>query len=185
MSTALVVNIELVVIPSVQHEYSISGKFSTSATSSLNFSSTSNGSFLLGTENVVDSSQQEPTGVEHLYTLSYQYISVVGILCTVLVGLAASACTGMNRSGDVDPCYLISVSDSLLPTSAKRCICSIKSPFRKAKQKSNRENLDRQPGMEMACTNLETPFIKKTVNTASRALGMSQDLTPLSHSPEI
>ncbi|RUS91210.1 hypothetical protein EGW08_001016 [Elysia chlorotica] len=69
-----------------------------------------------------------PKGVEVIYTLSYQYISALGVFSTMIVGTIVSVITGMNKPGDVDPRYLISVSESLLfflPAPVRRWVSSL------------------------------------------------------------
>ncbi|XP_059139448.1 sodium-coupled monocarboxylate transporter 1-like [Physella acuta] len=57
---------------------------------------------------------REPVGVELMYTISYLWISVLGTFSCILVALVASVFTGMNKPGDVDPRYLISMSGTML-----------------------------------------------------------------------
>ncbi|CAL1531976.1 unnamed protein product [Lymnaea stagnalis] len=71
---------------------------------------------------------REPEGIEKLYTLSYNWISVLGTLTTVAVAMVFSLVTGTNKPGDVDPRYLISMSGVLLiclPSRLKKYIRSI------------------------------------------------------------
>uniref|UniRef100_A0A0B6ZWN2 Sodium-coupled monocarboxylate transporter 1 n=1 Tax=Arion vulgaris TaxID=1028688 RepID=A0A0B6ZWN2_9EUPU len=84
------------------------------------------------------SSHREPEGYEKMYTMSYLWISVLGTLITVIIGLIVSAFTGMNKPGDVDPRYLISVSESLLiflPGPVKKYLSSIGPQFMKEEYK--------------------------------------------------
>ncbi|CAL1546439.1 unnamed protein product [Lymnaea stagnalis] len=59
-------------------------------------------------------SRGEPEGIEKLYTLSYQWIAVLGTLSTVVLALIYSLFTGTNKPGDVDPRYLIGMSGTFL-----------------------------------------------------------------------
>ncbi|XP_064610488.1 sodium-coupled monocarboxylate transporter 1-like [Liolophura sinensis] len=57
-----------------------------------------------------------------LYSLSYMWLSTVGILTTVIIGYILSHVTGANKPGDVDPRFLIPVCDKLcccLPESVR------------------------------------------------------------------
>ncbi|RUS69050.1 hypothetical protein EGW08_023188 [Elysia chlorotica] len=68
------------------------------------------------------------SGIELLYTVSYAWISTIGVLTTVLVGNIVSVLTGMNKPGDVNPRYLISASESLLfflPWRVRRLVSSL------------------------------------------------------------
>ncbi|KAK3782992.1 hypothetical protein RRG08_058051 [Elysia crispata] len=73
-----------------------------------------------------------PSGIDVIYTLSYQYISAVGVFGTMIVGTIVSLITGMNEPGDVDPKYLTSVTESFLfflPASVRRWISSFGPQF--------------------------------------------------------
>ncbi|KAH9512752.1 Sodium-dependent multivitamin transporter [Bulinus truncatus] len=82
--------------------------------------------------NVTASTLSEASGIDKLYTLSYQWISVVGTLTTVIMSLLFSLVTGMNKPGDVDPRYLASMTDTLLiflPKRLRRWISSMGPQF--------------------------------------------------------
>ncbi|XP_035825117.1 sodium-coupled monocarboxylate transporter 1 [Aplysia californica] len=77
-------------------------------------------------------------GIEKIYNLSYQWLGVVGIFTTLLVGMIVSFLTGMNKPGDVDPRYLIPISDILFicfPKSFKNKMASFGPQFMKEEYK--------------------------------------------------
>ncbi|RUS90993.1 hypothetical protein EGW08_001210 [Elysia chlorotica] len=115
--------------------YNVTGNYSTMET----WYETSTHSYLMTTASSIEAIAPEPKGIEVIYTLSYQWLSAVGIIGTIIVGLIASVFTGMNRPGDVDPRYLISMSETLLiflPGPMKRWLSSIGPQYMDEKYKS-------------------------------------------------
>ncbi|CAG5131129.1 unnamed protein product [Candidula unifasciata] len=99
----------------------------------------SNYTILSTVKSITERPFREPEGVEKLYTVSYLWISVIGTLVTMVVGVIVSVFTGMNKPGDVDPRYLISVSESLLiflPRPVKRYLSSIGPQYIKEEYKA-------------------------------------------------
>ncbi|KAK3777209.1 hypothetical protein RRG08_047829 [Elysia crispata] len=117
---------------------------------------------VLTTDNGMATSAPEekgPSGIEHLYLLSYLYLSVVSMSLTITVGLIVSLITGMNKPGDVDPRYLVSASETLLvflPVSARRYISSIGPQFMLEKYRSDRDQ-NRAEKEETAFCAIEDP----------------------------
>ncbi|XP_012944538.1 uncharacterized protein LOC106013411 [Aplysia californica] len=80
-----------------------------------------------------------PQGIEQMYSMSYQWLATVGIVLTLVVGMLGSLCTGLNKPGDVDPRYLISVVDTFLiflPPSLKRWLSGLGTQFMDEKYKA-------------------------------------------------
>ena len=68
-----------------------------------------------GFNNVLEEhTHPEPTGIEHMYTLSYNWVAAIGLVGTLVLGMVFSALTGFNKPGDVNPSCLVSVSDTVL-----------------------------------------------------------------------
>ncbi|KAK3777208.1 hypothetical protein RRG08_047828 [Elysia crispata] len=101
---------------------------------------------VLTTYNAMTTSAPEekgPSGIEHLYSLSYQYLSAVSLLLTIVFGMIVSSITGMNKPGDVDPRYLVSASETLLvflPVSARLYISSVGPQFMLEKYRNNKDD---------------------------------------------
>lgn len=97
-----------------------------------------------------------PEGIEVIYTMSYQYLSVVGLVLTIIVGSVVSLLTGANKPGDVDPRYLATATDTFLfflPPPLKRWLSSRGPQFRDDKYKSLfPDPADRPSGVNMEMT---------------------------------
>ncbi|XP_060595853.1 sodium-dependent multivitamin transporter-like [Ruditapes philippinarum] len=60
-----------------------------------------------------DASSPEISGVQHMYTMSYQWFSTVGIASVFICGSIISIFTGINKPQEGDHIYFISVFDHL------------------------------------------------------------------------
>lgn len=93
-----------------------------------------------------------PSGIEVIYTLSYQYISAVGVFGTMIVGFLVSLFTGLNQPGDVDPKYLISVTESFLcflPGPLRRWVKGRGPQFMEDIYRSKEEPLEKVTDLEL------------------------------------
>ncbi|KAK3776312.1 hypothetical protein RRG08_039898 [Elysia crispata] len=111
-----------------------------------------------------------PSGVELLYTVSYAWISAIGVITTVVIGNIVSCVTGMNRPGDVNPRYLLSASEALLffvPRRVRRWISSL-GPQYMADEYKEKYNSDSKDEIEKVSV--------VTVTPSSARNGRSQDI---------
>ncbi|KAK7480608.1 hypothetical protein BaRGS_00028184, partial [Batillaria attramentaria] len=80
----------------------------------LAFTSVGQPSFVPTTPAAVSAAQDdEPQGIDIVYTLSYMWLAPVGIILTLVLGNIFSLLTGGNKPGEVNPRYLISFFDRL------------------------------------------------------------------------
>lgn len=57
----------------------------------------------------------EPEGLDHLYSISYLLLGVIGLINSIVSGTIVSFITGRTKPEDSDPRYLISLTDELFP----------------------------------------------------------------------
>ncbi|KAK0061081.1 sodium-coupled monocarboxylate transporter 1 [Biomphalaria pfeifferi] len=126
--------------------------------------------------NITSAAIREPEGIEKLYTLSYNWISIIGTLTTIVMGLLFSLVTGMNKPGDVDPRYLASMTDTVfifIPVCIRRRIRCIGPQYIKDEYKARFPDPTKTQTMLQTATefklivangdeNLETEFTKQT-----------------------
>jgi len=78
-------------------------------------------------------------GIEKIYTISYQWLGLIGLFSAIIFGLIASILTGQNQPGDVDPRLLVPVTEIAffwLPKSMRNVISGIGPQFIKEEYKS-------------------------------------------------
>ncbi|KAK7090456.1 hypothetical protein V1264_010250 [Littorina saxatilis] len=114
-----------------------------------------------------------PQGIEAIYTMSYQWLSPVSILITIILGTAVSLATGGNKKGDVHPRYLLGFCDHL-------CCClpeCVRKVFRCADDYTTVKAEDVPPLHEL--------YLDTEITITTPANGKPKDSTPMILATEV